>query len=359
MAYALTTCAPGASNLTAKNRVWGIFANPNKSRPANRRQPLQLRRKIRPTATKPVSGIPYWPSRDPIEEMGGVNLYEFLYNDSVNGSDYLGMLDWRDPWGGGQGYIPGYNSAARLQNGAIGAGSGAATGAAVGAGVGAGVGALAGGVGAIPGAGAGATAGGIGGAISGFISGVTANPNASTRSVATSGAISGAVSGLTGGAGGALGAAAGRGGTAALTHYTSSQSAAAINASGQLGRSASSALWATTGSAAGTTVAGSTGVSITGQAANAFRPVFAAGPLSAYGRFAGFNSAGSGVLNLSNGAYMAGGGINSQLASWYAIESILINGIGVGGLVSPYLVQPWLLGCEPGYNCPGDPCYGR
>jgi RHS repeat-associated protein len=31
-----------------------------------------------------------WPSRDPIEERGGVNLYGFVGNDGVNGWDYLG-----------------------------------------------------------------------------------------------------------------------------------------------------------------------------------------------------------------------------------------------------------------------------
>ena len=33
-----------------------------------------------------------WPSRDPIEEEGGVNLYEFVGNDGVNKWDYLGQL---------------------------------------------------------------------------------------------------------------------------------------------------------------------------------------------------------------------------------------------------------------------------
>jgi RHS repeat-associated protein len=279
-----------------------------------------------------------WLSRDPIEESGGINLYGFVGNDTVNQWDYLGMFNWRDPWGGGQGFIPGRNTAARLQNGAIGATSGAAAGATVGAGVGAAIGAVGAGVGAAPGAVAGATAGGIGGAISGFISGVTANPNASAGSVATGGAISGAFSGLTGGAGGALGATAGRGGTTALTHYASSQNAAIINSTQQLGRSASSSLWATTGRAAGTTVAGRTGVAITGQAASAFRPVVAAGPLSAYGRFAGFNSAGSGVLSLSNGAYLSGGGINGQLARWYGLDA-LTNGV-IG------FTTPPLFGCK-------------
>ena len=37
----------------------------------------------------PVTGR--WPSRDPIEERGGVNLYGFVGNDGVNRLDYLGM----------------------------------------------------------------------------------------------------------------------------------------------------------------------------------------------------------------------------------------------------------------------------
>ena len=37
----------------------------------------------------PVTG--HWPSRDPIEEDGGVNLYGFVGNDGVNWVDYLGF----------------------------------------------------------------------------------------------------------------------------------------------------------------------------------------------------------------------------------------------------------------------------
>jgi uncharacterized protein RhaS with RHS repeats len=39
----------------------------------------------------PVTGR--WPSRDPIEESGGMNLYGFGANDPSNGFDELG-LDW-------------------------------------------------------------------------------------------------------------------------------------------------------------------------------------------------------------------------------------------------------------------------
>jgi hypothetical protein len=39
----------------------------------------------------PVTGR--WPSRDPIEEMGGTNLYGFVGNDSISWVDYLGLED--------------------------------------------------------------------------------------------------------------------------------------------------------------------------------------------------------------------------------------------------------------------------
>lgn len=37
----------------------------------------------------PVTGR--WPSRDPIEEEGGINMYGFVGNDGANRKDYLGM----------------------------------------------------------------------------------------------------------------------------------------------------------------------------------------------------------------------------------------------------------------------------
>jgi hypothetical protein len=97
MAYTLSKRASGASNLTAKNRVWDFFGNSNRTRPANRREPLKLRRKNRPTTTKTASGIPVWPSRDPIEEEGGVNLYGFVFNSSIVWIDIMG----REPYNPG------------------------------------------------------------------------------------------------------------------------------------------------------------------------------------------------------------------------------------------------------------------
>lgn len=42
--------------------------------------------------TKVVLGIPVWPSRDPIEERGGFNLYGSVGNDGVNQWDLLGKF---------------------------------------------------------------------------------------------------------------------------------------------------------------------------------------------------------------------------------------------------------------------------
>jgi RHS repeat-associated protein len=59
--------------------------------------------------TKTVSGVSVygfryynpetgrWLNRDPIEEKGGLNLYSFVRNRSVNSYDYLGMYDPDDP----------------------------------------------------------------------------------------------------------------------------------------------------------------------------------------------------------------------------------------------------------------------
>ena len=93
MAYHLSEPALAPCDIPAKNRVWGFFPLSSKTRPANRRQSLQPRRKNRPTPTKTVSGIPYWPSRDPMEERGGVNLYGFVGNHSIGGIDRLGLYD--------------------------------------------------------------------------------------------------------------------------------------------------------------------------------------------------------------------------------------------------------------------------
>ncbi|MEI7911497.1 MAG: hypothetical protein WCK77_17830 [Verrucomicrobiota bacterium] len=94
MAYCSTATAPERRNPTKKGGVWDFFPLSGKTHPANNRQPLQLRRNNRPTPAKPASGIPLWPSRDPIDEMGGVNLYEFVNNMPSMAVDTNGEFFW-------------------------------------------------------------------------------------------------------------------------------------------------------------------------------------------------------------------------------------------------------------------------
>ena len=45
---------------------------------------------------KTASGRPAWPSRDPILENGGINLYGFVGNQAINKIDLLGLFDRDD-----------------------------------------------------------------------------------------------------------------------------------------------------------------------------------------------------------------------------------------------------------------------
>ncbi len=91
MGFSLTSPAPEKCDPTAKNRVWGFFGEQPETSRQNRPQSLQPRRENRPTTTKVASGRTYWPSRDPIGEAGGINLYGMVGNDAVNWWDYLGL----------------------------------------------------------------------------------------------------------------------------------------------------------------------------------------------------------------------------------------------------------------------------
>jgi hypothetical protein len=92
MAYNLTARASGKSVMRPKNRVWGFSRNDLNLPLESRRRCPEPRRKSRPTPTFFTPGIPQWPSRDPIEERGGVNLYGFVGNDGIGLVDFLGML---------------------------------------------------------------------------------------------------------------------------------------------------------------------------------------------------------------------------------------------------------------------------
>lgn len=59
----------------------------------NSQRSLEPRRRNRVITTKVVSGIPVWPSRDPIKERGGINLYGFVRNNGIRWIDILGLSE--------------------------------------------------------------------------------------------------------------------------------------------------------------------------------------------------------------------------------------------------------------------------
>jgi hypothetical protein len=90
MGYYLPETASGQPDLTAKNRVWGFFGESVSVCLETRPAALEPHQENYDVSRKAASGIPLWPSRDPIEERGGANLYGFVGNNSINDYDILG-----------------------------------------------------------------------------------------------------------------------------------------------------------------------------------------------------------------------------------------------------------------------------
>ena len=53
---------------------------------------LEPHQENRLSLTKIASGISFWPSRDPIQETGGINVYGMTGNDVVSNYDILGLM---------------------------------------------------------------------------------------------------------------------------------------------------------------------------------------------------------------------------------------------------------------------------
>jgi hypothetical protein len=92
MGYFVPETAPAKSDLTAKNRVWGFFGESVSVCLETRPAALETHRKNYDDRRGTVSGIPFWPSRDPIEEEGGTNLYAFVQNSAIDELDLLGLV---------------------------------------------------------------------------------------------------------------------------------------------------------------------------------------------------------------------------------------------------------------------------
>jgi RHS repeat-associated protein len=113
--------APTRESSPPKNRVWDFFGDGVKR--AWEIDPQVVEQHLEKTTTerKTASGVFFygfryyqpttgrWLSRDPIGEVGGVNLYGFVGNDGVNKLDYLGlakrsveldvgMISWIEPF---------------------------------------------------------------------------------------------------------------------------------------------------------------------------------------------------------------------------------------------------------------------
>lgn len=91
MGFGLTSPAPKKCDLTAKNRFWGFFGDGAQTSRESGPQTLQPRQRNPPIATKPASGRAFWPSRDPIGERGGINLYGMVGNEPIDLYDFLGL----------------------------------------------------------------------------------------------------------------------------------------------------------------------------------------------------------------------------------------------------------------------------
>jgi len=93
MGFSLTSPAPEKGDPTAEKRVWGFFGETQQSHRRNCPQPKQPRQGNRLTTTETASGRTYWPSRDPIGENGGINLYGMINNNMVVKFDVLGLIE--------------------------------------------------------------------------------------------------------------------------------------------------------------------------------------------------------------------------------------------------------------------------
>jgi RHS repeat-associated protein len=108
------------------------------ARPSNgNRKPLRRLQYYAYRYYDPVTGR--WPSRDPIAERGGVNLYGFVGNDGVNRWDVLGLQSYNSPGGAAvladlaaaEAAAAGYPSVAAMQQALAAAAQAAATAAAL------------------------------------------------------------------------------------------------------------------------------------------------------------------------------------------------------------------------------------
>jgi RHS repeat-associated protein len=267
-------------------------------------------------------------SRDPIGYKDGMSLYRGYFVPYT--LDPLGLY-WGESWVDSAVSVA-TSAANAVGNVVVAAVAGAITGGSTGmvaGGVGgAVVGSIGAGVGALPGAAIGGTAGGIagaiGGALAGAVSAVTNMVSAGSTDLnvgqnLNTGGNSGIGAGLVSSIGAAGGVAAASTTSAVLTHFTTAEAAGVISSTQILGKCPKTCNWATTGQWV-PGIASKVPVPITGAGVGAFNPVLPVGLTTAFGSAAGYQSAGSGLLNLATGTAIGTTGFNTQLATYVAVD---------------------------------------
>ncbi len=102
MSYHLTNTLPEKSRISSrsqlaktdppsKNRVWKFSTQTYSRTWPNHQETPETTSETSVTITITVSGLPFWPSRDPIEEEGGINLYGFVQNNPIVLVDLYGL----------------------------------------------------------------------------------------------------------------------------------------------------------------------------------------------------------------------------------------------------------------------------
>ena len=93
---------------------FSVLNHPTRQQPEKRRKALAVSRldlSGQPAETPGVAYYGYrwmdpltgrWPSRDPIEEEGGINLYGFVGNNGLSNIDLLGQINWDSLWNYGR-----------------------------------------------------------------------------------------------------------------------------------------------------------------------------------------------------------------------------------------------------------------
>jgi hypothetical protein len=90
--YFLPAPVPANHAVHPENRVMGFGGKNDLGLLTTCRAAPQPRRENYDHRTETVPGIPFWPSRDPVGEKGGINVFASSTNDSVNRIDVLGEV---------------------------------------------------------------------------------------------------------------------------------------------------------------------------------------------------------------------------------------------------------------------------